>query len=182
MRKKISDIIQILAGILLLIGSLCLILTPGGKKLQAKFLGTYISTDATAVDVFIAEYESTGKSAGNHIHKRRVYLKTTYVADGKTYWGEYMVKAFPIYDRKEASLFAKNYMATGTHVTIYRDPEKPGDSVLHREDEEHLVLDYSTLLLITITTVFILIKCAFLFERKKISTSVQETGSNFDAD
>ena len=36
MAKKINSIIQILVAILFLIGCLCLILTPAGKKLQAK--------------------------------------------------------------------------------------------------------------------------------------------------
>jgi hypothetical protein len=168
MTKKINSIIQILAAILFLIGCFCLILTPGGKKLQAKFLGTYVATDAAAVDVFSEEYEVKGKSAGNHIHECRVYLKVSYVANGQTYPGQYMVKAFPFYDRKEAGLFAKNYIAAGTHVTIYTDPKKPADSVLHSEDEEHLVLNYFTLLVITVTVIFILFKCAVTFSKKQL--------------
>ena len=167
MVKKINSIIQILVAILFLIGCLCLILTPAGKKLQAKLLGTYVATDATAVDVFTEEYEVRGKSAGNHIHECRVYLKVSYVADGQTCTGEYVVKAFPFYDRKEAGLFAKNYIAAATHVTIYTDPKNPCNSVLHIEDEEHLVLNFFTLFVVTVTVIFILFKCAVTFSKKQ---------------
>jgi hypothetical protein len=166
MAKKINSIIQILVAILFLIGCLCLILTPGGKKLQAKYLGTYVATDAVAVNVFTAEYEVWGKSASNHIHECRVYLNVSYVANGQTCPGQYMVKAFPFYDRKKAGIFAKNYIAAGTHVTIYTNPKKNTDSVLYIEDEEHLVLNYFTLFIITVTVIFILFKCAVTFSKK----------------
>jgi hypothetical protein len=110
MLKKINSIIQILAGITFLIACLCLILTPAGKKLQAKFLGTYVRTDATAVDVFTAEYETWGKSAGNHVHECRVYLKVNYVVDDQMYFGEYVVKSFPFYDRRKPGYLPKTIL------------------------------------------------------------------------
>jgi len=175
MPKKLKYIMHILIGLFLLVGSIFLVLTPAGKRCQVPILGTYIPADATAVEVFTSEYEFKGRSAGNHIHECRVYMKVKYVIDNQLYFGEYVVKNYPYYERKAARIFAKNFMSPGTPLTIYRDPKKPKESVWHREDEEHLVLDYSTLLVMTIGLIYTLFTCALLFEKEQPPVTEEKT-------
>jgi hypothetical protein len=131
---KLKNVLQIFIGILLLIASLSLVFTTSGKKLQQTLFGSYVAEDATVIGLYIEEHKQRGKSDFQHW---RVYLQVIYKADNIYYNGSY----YEIYyEYKDAKMFVRNFIKAGEHLTIYRDPKKPQESVWHKEDELHLWL------------------------------------------
>jgi hypothetical protein len=166
-KPLMKHILQLIIGIVLVTASLSLVGTETGKKLQMRLLGTYLPAAATTLNYDISEYEVWGKSAGNHIHELRVYLKGQYSLKGKVYNHYFLVKSFDFYERKEAKLFAKQNIHPGEPITIYYYPKDPNEAELKPEDEMHLWLDYFFVLpLLTVSVILIFWALGHIFIKK----------------
>ncbi len=121
--------------------------------------GHYVAEDATVDSIFTEEYELIKRT--NYIHEWRVYLRVNYVVDNNNYSGLYIAKSFSYYAYKEAkrkaNIFARDFIKTGEHLTIYRDPKKPQESVLYREDELHLWLSILVILFSNVFSIVLIV-------------------------
>ncbi len=149
----------------------------GGKELQQKFLGTYLSVDATVSDTYI-NYDPGHFVRWNHgssVYSQSGYflfLDADYQVDGSAYSNEYTVKTWPsINEEQDAKQYAATYLQPGDATTVYYNPADPSNSVLDPAEEPHLWLDFIFFLpAITISVIMTIISLVLLLTKAKAAT------------
>ncbi len=113
-----------LLGLLVFSGCGWLVISKGGLELQTRFLGSYVTADATVVKITIEEYDIPAMgSKGRRKHGLGVYLQANYTVDQRPYSGRYEVRDFDLRTsatkkqvEKEAINFARTFKHVGDHL------------------------------------------------------------------
>lgn len=140
----------IIAGIVLLCGSIFLFAFPTGKAWQVKYLGTYEETKATLTGTSL-DYVGGARATDRHY---TLSLKAEYTVNDKDYSSKISYKDFPDYDadtgEKWRTVLKTTYIDTQDTISIYYNPDRPSDAIIRPEDEQHPLL-----IILFILTVFV---------------------------